>query len=70
MNLDRGKATAGSPKVYVWGLFGFAYPSAPIPAVLNVLSKLLAFVTILFLFLPQRARATPPGSRAGAASTL
>ena len=53
----------------VWGLFGFAYPSAPVPAALNVLSKLLAFVTIWCLFLPQRARAGPPGSRAEAAST-
>ena len=41
----------------VWGFFGFAYPSAPIPTVLNVLSKILAFVTVLCLFLPQRARA-------------
>ena len=39
----------------VWALFGFAYPSAPIPTVLNALSKILAFVTILCLFLPQRA---------------
>jgi hypothetical protein len=42
----------------VWGLFGFAYPSAPIPAALNVLSKTLAFVTVLCLFLPQRAKAS------------
>lgn len=41
----------------VWALFGFAYPSALIPAALNVVSKLLAFVTVLFLFLPQRAKA-------------
>ncbi|MGH3405781.1 MAG: hypothetical protein ACRDRJ_25295 [Streptosporangiaceae bacterium] len=40
----------------VWGLFGFAYPSAPIPTALNVLSKILAFVTVLCLFLPQRAK--------------
>jgi hypothetical protein len=43
----------------VWGLFGFAYPSTPIPTALNVLSKLLAFVTVLCLFLPQRAKAGP-----------
>lgn len=42
----------------VWGLFGFAYPSAAIPTPLNVLSKLLAFVTVLCLFLPQRAKAS------------
>jgi hypothetical protein len=41
----------------VWALIGFAYPSAPVPTALNVLSKLLAFVTVLCLFLPQRARA-------------
>jgi len=42
----------------VWALFGFAYPSAPIPTALNILSKILAFVTVLCLFLPQRARAS------------
>ena len=42
----------------VWGLFGFGYPSAPIPTMLNVLSKILAFVTVLCLFLPQRAKAS------------
>jgi hypothetical protein len=42
----------------VWGLFGFAYPSAPVPIALNVLSKILAFVTALSLFLPQRGEAT------------
>ncbi len=42
----------------VWGLFGFAYPSAPIPTALNALSKILAFVTVLCLFLPQRAKAS------------
>jgi len=48
----------------VWALFGFAYPSAPIPTALNVVSKLLAFVTVLCLFLPQRAKAadSSPGS--------
>ncbi len=39
-----------------WALAGFAYPSAPLPIALNVLSKLLAFLTALGLFLPQRAR--------------
>jgi cellulose synthase/poly-beta-1,6-N-acetylglucosamine synthase-like glycosyltransferase len=36
----------------VWGLFGFAYPSAPVPFTLNVVSKILAFVVTLSLFLP------------------
>ncbi len=47
----------------VWGLFGFAYPSAPIPTVLNVLSKFLAFVTVLCLFWPQRAKASTQDPR-------
>jgi hypothetical protein len=38
----------------VWALSGFGYPSAPAPIALNVVSKLLAFVTVLTLFLPQR----------------
>src|SRR5580692_3978541 len=42
----------------VWSLDGFAYPSAPIPVALNVVSKLLAFVLALSLFLPQRRRAS------------
>jgi hypothetical protein len=59
----------------VWALFGFAYPSALIPTALNVVSKLLAFVTVLCLFLPQRARAAtqdprpaPPLMQASSAS--
>jgi hypothetical protein len=38
----------------VWGLFGFSYPSAPGPIVLNMLSKILALITAVTLFLPQR----------------
>jgi hypothetical protein len=44
----------------VWSLDGFAYPAAPLPTVLNVVSKLLAFVTALSLFLPQRRQARAP----------
>jgi len=39
----------------VWGLFGFSYPSAPGPITLNALSKILALITALTLFLPERA---------------
>jgi hypothetical protein len=46
----------------VWGLSGFGYPSAPVPFALNVLSKIVAFVAALSLFLPQRAPASTPGS--------
>jgi hypothetical protein len=38
----------------VWALSGFGYPSAPLPIALNIVSKILAFVTVLTLFLPQR----------------
>ena len=45
----------------VWGLSGFGYPSAPLPFALNVVSKILAFVATLCLFLPRRAQASTPG---------
>jgi hypothetical protein len=35
----------------VWGLAGFGYPSEPLPYALNVVSKILAFVTAFSLFL-------------------
>ena len=38
----------------VWALPGFGYPSAPLPTALNIASKILAFITALTLFLPQR----------------
>jgi len=43
----------------VWALSGFGYPSAPLPIALNIASKILAFVTILTLFLPQRPAPGP-----------
>jgi hypothetical protein len=49
----------------VWALSGFGYPSAPLPTALNIVSKILAFVTVLTLFLPQRPTPEPesqPGS--------
>jgi hypothetical protein len=36
-----------------WALAGFGYPSAPVPLAMNVVSKILAFVTALSLFLPE-----------------
>lgn len=38
----------------VWALFGFSFPSTPIPFALNVLSKVLSFVAGATLFLPAR----------------
>lgn len=47
----------------VWALFGYAYPETPIPITLNIISKILAFATVIALFLPQAtqhaATATP-----------
>jgi hypothetical protein len=36
----------------VWAVFGFAYPAAPLPIALNMISKILAFATAVSLFLP------------------
>jgi hypothetical protein len=36
----------------VWASFGFAYPAAPLPIALNMISKILAFATAVSLFLP------------------
>ncbi len=36
----------------VWALFGFAYPAAPIPVALNMISKVLAFAAAVSLFFP------------------
>jgi hypothetical protein len=54
----------------VWALTGFGYPSAPVPITLNVVSKILAFVTALTLFLPPRREASARGPQAGAAQAL
>jgi hypothetical protein len=53
-----------------WGLTGFAYPSAPVPYAFNVLSKILAFVTALCLFLPGRAQAGTPEPAASPSSAV
>jgi hypothetical protein len=37
----------------VWALIGFAYPASPIPILMNVISKILAFATAISLFIPQ-----------------
>ena len=51
----------------VWALAGFEYPATPLPYALNVVSKLLAFATVLTLFLPVRAQAQVGDSPAGQA---
>lgn len=52
----------------VWSLFGFAYPSAPIPTALNMVSKILAFVTVLCLILPHRTKASTRDPSHGASA--
>jgi hypothetical protein len=39
----------------VWALFGFSYPSDPLPFILNAVSKILCFVVAITLFLPRKA---------------
>jgi hypothetical protein len=41
-----------------WALFGFGYPSSPLPFAFNAVSKVVAFVVALSLFLPQRGQAS------------
>src|SRR6516225_5059010 len=40
----------------IWALFGFGYPQSALPFTMNVVSKILAFITALTLFLPDRLR--------------
>jgi ABC-2 type transport system ATP-binding protein len=40
----------------VWAWSGFGYPQSALPTTLNVVSKILAFITALTLFLPDRLR--------------
>ena len=40
-----------------WALIGFGFPSTAACYAMNVTSKLLAFVTLLTLFLPRRPAA-------------
>jgi hypothetical protein len=57
-----------------WALAGFGYPSSTVPLALNVVSKILAFVTALSLFLPEwltgRRRDRSDGDGAGACDAV
>lgn len=44
----------------VWSLDGFAYPSAPAPFALNVVSKIFGLAAGLSMFLPERSQAGTP----------
>ena len=54
----------------VWALAGFGYPSAPLSLTLNIVSKLLAFATVLTLFLPVRDQASVREPQAGATQAV
>ena len=56
----------------VWALAGFGYPSTPVSFAMNVVSKILAFVTALSLFFPEWFtwwRQSQPDARAGSRSS-
>ena len=53
----------------VWALFGFGYPSAPAPTTFNVVSKIIALITALTLFVPARAEADAQASARATAGT-
>jgi ABC-2 type transport system ATP-binding protein len=40
----------------IWALYGFDYPQSALPITMNVASKILAFVTAVTLFLPDRLK--------------
>jgi hypothetical protein len=52
----------------IWALAGFGYPSTAVPLTLNIVSKLLAFATVLTLFFPMRPLEPAPDSSRAAAS--
>ncbi len=41
----------------IWAFFGFAEPSTLLPIILNAVSKILAFVTVVTLFVPEKRMA-------------
>jgi hypothetical protein len=36
----------------IWAMFGFPHSSTPLPYLFNIISKILAFVTSITLFIP------------------
>lgn len=57
-------AVAGMFAVFaIWAVFGFAFPSEPLPLALNVISKILCFVAAIMLFVWQTDE-EGPGRRA------
>ncbi len=54
----------------VWALFGFVYPSGPVPFAFNAVSKILALAAGFCLFLPQRDAAGTVRQASGAHASL
>jgi hypothetical protein len=40
-------------------LFGFSYPSSPLPIMLNAISKVLCFISAITLFIRERRSPVP-----------
>lgn len=58
-------ALAGMFLVFaVWAIFGFAYPLAAFPIAMNIISKALAFVAAVSLFIPARNAPGQPSAQA------
>ena len=57
-------AVAGMFVVFaVWAVFGFAFPTEPLPLALNVVSKILCFVAAIMLFAWRADGATASGPK-------
>jgi hypothetical protein len=54
----------------IWAAFGFAYPSTPIPIVLNAISKVLCFVAAITLFLPRKENGAEENISRGMPQTI
>jgi hypothetical protein len=49
----------------VWAVFGFTYPSSPLPYACNAASKILAFAAAISLFVPRKPAAHAPAEPIG-----
>jgi len=58
--LYMGRSLSQEARLAVWALFGLGYPSALLPFAFNAVSKVVAFVVTLSLFLPQQGRNSTP----------
>ena len=49
----------------IWALFGFSYPSSPMLFIFNAVSKVMSFIAVITLFLPQKEMGTKEGEKHG-----